>query len=89
MTVHRRAVLGALAALPIVAALPGTAGAQEIKVRGQTVRLSKRDKAWIKKRCEKLGFTEGTPAYQDCYDGWVKDILEQRARDAVYRAEGP
>ena len=45
MTVQRRAVLGALAALPIVAALPGAAGAQEIKVRGQTIRLSTRDKA--------------------------------------------
>ncbi len=89
MTVPRRAVLAALAALPVITLLPRQASAQEIKVRGQTIRLTPRDKAWIKKRCEKLGHTEGTPAYQECYDGWVKDILEQRARDAVYRADGP
>ena len=32
-------------------------GAQEITVRGQTLRLSKRDKAQIKRRCEKLEHT--------------------------------
>jgi hypothetical protein len=89
MTVPRRAVLAALAALPVATLLPAVTTAQEIKVRGQTIRLSSRDKKWIKKRCEQLGHTEGTPAYQECYDGWVKDILEQRARDAVYRADGP
>jgi hypothetical protein len=87
--IDRRALLGTLAALPLAAMLPHAASAQEIRVNGQTIRLTNRDKAWIKRRCEKLGHTEGTPAYQECYDNWVKDILEQRARDARYRAEGP
>ena len=89
MTVNRRSVLASLAALPIAAALPRAASAQEITVRGQTIRLSKRDKAWIKRRCEKLGHTEGTPAYKECADGWAKDLLEQRARALVYRPDGP
>jgi hypothetical protein len=76
MIVDRRVVLASLAALPIAAAVPGAASAQEITVRGQTIRLSKRDKAWIKRRCEKLGHTEGTPAYKECADGWAKDLLE-------------
>jgi hypothetical protein len=45
MTVDRRAVLASLAALPVAAMLPRAASAQEITVRGQTIRLSKRDKA--------------------------------------------
>ena len=89
MIVDRRAVLAALAALAVAATLPSVAFAQEISVRGQTIRLSKRDKNWIKKRCEKLGHTEGTPAYKECADGWAKDLLEQRARDLVYRSDGP
>jgi hypothetical protein len=89
MTVDRRAVLASLAALPVAAMLPRAASAQEITVRGQTIRLSKRDKAWIKRRCEKLEHTEGTPAYKECADGWAKDLLEQRDRDLVYRAESP
>ena len=62
MTVDRRAVLVALVALPVAAAMPGGALAQEIRVRGQTILLSKRDKTSIKRRCEKLGHSEGTPA---------------------------
>jgi hypothetical protein len=71
MTVDRRTVLASLAALPVAAVLPRTASAQEIEVRSQTIRLSKRDKAWIKKPCEKLGHTEGTPAYKECSDSWT------------------
>ncbi len=40
MTVPRRAVLAALAALPVATLLPAVTTAQEIKVRGQTIRLS-------------------------------------------------
>ena len=89
MTVNRRALLASLAALPIAAVLPRAASAQEIRVRGRTLRLSKRDRAWIKRRCEKLGHKEGTPAYKECADGWAKDLLKQRARDLVYRPDGP
>jgi len=85
MTVDRRAVLASLAGLSFAAALPSAVSAEEITVRGQTLRLTKRDKAWIKRRCAKLGHTEGTPAYKECSDGWAKDLLEQRARDLVYR----
>jgi hypothetical protein len=62
MIVARRAVLAAIAPLPVAAALPSPAFAQEIRVRGQTIRLSKPDKVWIKRRCEKLGHTKGPPA---------------------------
>lgn len=89
MTVYRQSVLASLALLPISAALPRAASAGEIKVRDQTLRLSNCDKAWIKRCCEKLGHTEGTPACKECADGWAKDILEQRAGDLVYRPEGP
>ena len=69
MIVDRRAVLAAISALTVAAALPSAAFAQEIRVRGQTIRLSKHDKNWVKKRCEKLGHAEGTPAHKECADG--------------------
>ena len=55
MTVDRRAVLASLAALPVAAILPRAASAQEITVRGQTIRLSKRDKAALQKAYARRG----------------------------------
>ncbi|NQV79214.1 MAG: hypothetical protein HQ495_01605 [Alphaproteobacteria bacterium] len=89
MKVNRRSVLAAFAAVPFAIALPHAGEAQEITVRGVTIRLSERDRAWLKRHCEKKGFAEGSPQYQDCFDNKAREILEQRARDAVYRPSGP
>lgn len=89
MIVHRRGVLAALVAIPIVAALPASAIAQEVTVRGRTFRLTERDRAWLKRHCEKKGFAEGSPQYQECFENKANEILDQRARDSVYRPSVP
>lgn len=89
MIVHRRGVLAALAALPVVAALPAVATAQEVTVRGRTFRLTERDRAWLKRHCEKKGFAEGSAGYQECFENKAKEILGQRAQDSVYRPSVP
>ncbi len=89
MKVNRRGVLAALATVPFAIALPRAVEAQEITVRGVTLRLSDRDRAWLKRHCEKKGFAEGSPQYQTCFDDKAREILEQRARDAVHRPSVP
>ena len=87
--IHRRSVLAALAAFPIAAALPAIAAAQEVTVRGRTFRLTERDRAWLKRHCEKKGFTEGSAQFQECFENKAMEILDQRARDSVYRPSVP
>lgn len=85
MRIDRRGFLAALATLPVAATFSGAALAQEITVRGITIRLTDRDKAWLKRHCETRGFAEGSPQYQECYGAKAREILDQRARDAIYR----
>lgn len=88
MSIDRRNVLTALSLLPL-AALSWPAAAQEITVRGITLRLTDRDKAWLKRHCVNRGFAEGSPQYQECYEDKAREILEQRARDVIYRPSTP
>lgn len=89
MTVDRRQFMTGLVSLSAGVALSTAALAQEMTVRGITVRLHDRDKAWLKRHCERRGFSEGTAEYKECFDAKAREILEQRARDAVYRPSGP
>ncbi len=89
MMIDRRRLIAGLATLPLGVAFAGTAAAQEITVRGITFKLTERDKAWLKRYCERRGFSEGTADYVECYETRAREILEMRARDRFYRPDAP
>jgi hypothetical protein len=73
----RRRVPALLAALPAMALLTGCAGLSQISQQA--------DQDWGANNCRDRGVPEGTPAFQDCVAGQVRDLHQTwRDLDAVH-----